>query len=117
MVFRIFRKSGRTQFVFATPIASAGRGQPGGANDAVYDGDTLRVLLRGSQSLRFLGCDTAELAFVTRAIAVETAGRLQVVTASGDVGGLFVAAGIPFPIRVRQVLATGTTASGIVGLA
>lgn len=60
--------------------------------------------------------DTGKLAFVTRAVTVETAGHLQVVTARGDAGRIFVAAGIPFPIRVRQVLATGTTATGIVGL-
>ena len=61
--------------------------------------------------------DTEELALVTRAITVETAGHLQVVTVEGDAGRLFVSPGIPFPIRVRQVLATGTTAGGIVGLA
>jgi hypothetical protein len=61
--------------------------------------------------------DSASLAFVTRAIAVETAGHLQVVTASGDTGRIYVAAGVPFPIRVSRILATGTTASGIVGLA
>jgi hypothetical protein len=60
--------------------------------------------------------DTNELSFVTRAITVETTGHVQVVTAYGDEGRLFVAAGIAFPIRVRKVLATGTTASGIVGL-
>lgn len=61
--------------------------------------------------------DTTDLAFVTRAVTTETAGHLQVVTAAGDTGRIFIAAGVPFPIRVRQILATGTTASGIVGLA
>ena len=61
--------------------------------------------------------DTADLAFVTRAISVEQAGYLQVVTVAGDTGRVFVAAGVPFPIRVALVLATGTTATGIVGLA
>ena len=61
--------------------------------------------------------DNTDLAFVTRAITAETAGHLQVVTAAGDTGRLFIAAGIPFPVRVRRVLATGTTAGGIVGLA
>lgn len=61
--------------------------------------------------------DGALLAFVTRAIAVETPGYVQVVTAAGDTGRIFVAAGIPFPLRVAQIMATGTTATGIVGLA
>ncbi|MEM7509080.1 MAG: hypothetical protein AAF415_20360 [Pseudomonadota bacterium] len=61
--------------------------------------------------------DATELQFVTRAITVENSGHLQIVTAGGDTGRLFVAAGVPFPIRARQIMATGTTASGIVGLA
>ncbi|MEJ6396226.1 hypothetical protein V8J82_23430 [Gymnodinialimonas sp. 2305UL16-5] len=61
--------------------------------------------------------DTSTLGFVTRAITVEAPGHLQVVMASGDTGRIFVAAGIPFPLRVTQILATGTTATGIVGLA
>lgn len=61
--------------------------------------------------------DTAELDFVTRAITVEAAGYVQVIMVSGDTGRIFVAAGIPFPIRVIQIMATGTTATGIVGLA
>lgn len=67
--------------------------------------------------IEIIPSDTAELDVITRAITVETAGHLQVVTSAGDAGRLFVAAGVPFPIRVRQVLATGTTAGGIVGLA
>lgn len=61
--------------------------------------------------------DTTPLDFVTRAVAVETAGHLQVVTVGGDTGRIFVAAGVPFPLRVTQIMATGTTATGIVGLA
>lgn len=60
--------------------------------------------------------DSNDLTFVTRAITVDAPGHLQVVTAAGDAGRIFISAGIPFPIRVRQVLATGTTAGGIVGL-
>ena len=61
--------------------------------------------------------DTDSLPFATRAIAVDTAGYLEVVTSAGDSGRLFIAAGAPFPVRVIRVLATGTTATGIVGLA
>lgn len=61
--------------------------------------------------------DAETLACVTRAIAVDSDGYVQIVTSSGDTGRIFVAAGAPFPIRVVQVMASGTTATGIVGLA
>jgi len=61
--------------------------------------------------------DTTDLPFLTRAITAETAGYVQVITADGDSGRIFIAAGVPFPIRISRVLATGTTVSGIVGLA
>jgi hypothetical protein len=61
--------------------------------------------------------DTAPLAFATRALAADASGYVRVVTVAGDTGRIFLAAGVPFPIRVSQVLATGTTAGGLVGLA
>lgn len=61
--------------------------------------------------------DVNDLAFVTRAITVATSGHLQVTTAGGDTGRFFLSAGVPFPIRVRRIFVTGTTAGGIVGLA
>lgn len=61
--------------------------------------------------------DTNLLTFATRAIVVETSGHVSVTMVSGDVGRIFVAAGIPFPVRVTRIMATGTTATGIVALA
>lgn len=61
--------------------------------------------------------DSASLSFATRALACDATGYVQVVTVTGDTGRIFLAAGVPFPIRVSQVMATGTTATGIVGLA
>lgn len=61
--------------------------------------------------------DAAPLVFSTRAIAAETSGHVQVVTVAGDTGRFFLTAGMPFPIRIKQVLATGTTATGLVALA
>lgn len=61
--------------------------------------------------------DAGDLPWVTRAIAVAQSGILRVTTADGSDGEIFVAAGVPFPIRVRRVWTTGTTATGIVGLA
>lgn len=60
--------------------------------------------------------DTEDLAHVTRALNVATAGTVRVTTVTGQTGDIHVAAGIPFPIRAVRVLATGTTATGITGL-
>lgn len=60
--------------------------------------------------------DGADLARVTRALNVAQGGTVRVVTAAGVTGDVHIAAGVAFPIRVRRVLATGTTATGIAGL-
>ena len=60
--------------------------------------------------------DGADLAVATRALNVAEAGLVRVTTVGGTEAVLAVAAGIPFPIRAVRVWATGTTATGIVGL-
>ena len=61
--------------------------------------------------------DTAELARVTRALYVGGAGNIAVVMADRTtVTFAGVPAGTVLPIRVRQVRATGTTATNLVGL-
>lgn len=60
--------------------------------------------------------DTADLPSVTRGLNVATSGTVQVTTTQGETAAIFVAAGITFPIRAQRVWATGTTATGIVGL-
>jgi len=60
--------------------------------------------------------DNADLPFVTRALNVQTTGAVRVSTLNGDTVTLFIAAGGVLPIRVSRVLATGTTATNIVGL-
>ena len=60
--------------------------------------------------------DGADLPFVSRALTV-TETYLQITTAVGDTGRIYVVAGGPFPIRASRVWATGTTATGIVSLA
>ena len=60
--------------------------------------------------------DDADLAHVTRALCAGEAGWVSVVTATGGQGEVYLAAGVPFPIRVRRVRATGTTAGGLRGL-
>ena len=61
--------------------------------------------------------DSVALATTTRAIYVGTAGNLRAQMLSGEVVTFTnLAAGSFYPFRVTQVLATGTTASGLVGL-
>lgn len=60
--------------------------------------------------------DAADLATACRALAVTQSGQVQITTITGQTGTIFVAAGVPFPIRVRRVWASGTTASEIVAL-
>jgi hypothetical protein len=57
--------------------------------------------------------DDADLAQVSTAINVATPGAVRVTTRAGDIIDVFVAAGSVFPLRVRKVWATGTTATGI----
>lgn len=60
--------------------------------------------------------DTNNLEAVARAIYVGGTGSLKVETDGGQVITLTnLAAGIFHPIVVRKVLATGTTATGIIG--
>ena len=62
--------------------------------------------------------DGTDLTFATRGIYVGTGGDLRVLTLGGDtVTFPDVPAGVILPIRCKRVLATSTTASGIVGLA
>jgi hypothetical protein len=60
--------------------------------------------------------DSTDLAHVSRAINVATAGTVRVTTRAGTTASISVAAGIIVPIRVRRIWATGTTATGIVAL-
>jgi len=61
--------------------------------------------------------DTVALNSVSRAVYVGSAGDLRVTMLSGDVVLLSnVAPGMIYPLRVTHVMATGTTAGGLVGL-
>lgn len=61
--------------------------------------------------------DSADLAFATRAIYVGGAGNLAVqMQLDGAVTFVAVPAGSILPIRVARVLATGTTATNLIGL-
>jgi hypothetical protein len=62
--------------------------------------------------------DDNELAFITRGLYVGTSGDVAVVLAAATDPVTFgaLAAGVVHPLRVRKVLETGTSASGIVGV-
>ncbi len=61
--------------------------------------------------------DTVDLAQTTRALYVGGFGNLKVTLAGGDTVTLNnVPEGALLPLRVRWVLATGTTATNLVGL-
>jgi hypothetical protein len=62
--------------------------------------------------------DGAELAEISRALYIGGAGHVAVVTSGGDaVTFSAVPVGTILPVRVRQVKATGTTATNILALA
>lgn len=61
--------------------------------------------------------DAADLAQITTALNVETPGAVRVTTADGSVATLSVHPGHVMPVRVTRVWQTGTTATGIRGLA
>lgn len=60
--------------------------------------------------------DDADLAQVTTALNVATPGTVRVTTADGSVSDVTVQPGVSFPIRVRRVWQTGTSATGLRGL-
>ena len=61
--------------------------------------------------------DGAELSRTTLALNVATAGTLHVTMIDGSEGSLSIAPGAAVALQVRKVWATGTTATGIRGLA
>ncbi|MEL6646231.1 MAG: hypothetical protein AAFY35_09940 [Pseudomonadota bacterium] len=61
--------------------------------------------------------DGTDLSVATRALNVAASGTVRVTTVSGTTATIFVAAGLAFPVRAARIHATGTTATGLVGLA
>lgn len=61
--------------------------------------------------------DSADLAVTPRALYLGASGNLAVVMQGGQtVTFIALAAGVPHPLRARRVLATGTTATGIIAV-
>lgn len=57
--------------------------------------------------------DTAELAFLPRAVLVTAAGNLEVVWLNGTTQVIPVSANLMYPISPKIIKATNTTATGI----
>ena len=70
-----------------------------------------------SHAFEIVPSDTEELEVVTRGLYVGVTGNAVVVMQSGDeVTFVGIAAGDVLPIRVKQVKATNTTATNMIGL-
>ena len=61
--------------------------------------------------------DAADLPRVTIALNVATPGTVRITTADGSTGAVTLSPGHAFPVRARRVWLTGTSATGIRGLA
>jgi hypothetical protein len=58
--------------------------------------------------------DSEDLEIASRGINVAASGTVRVTTIHDDTETVFIAAGSAFPLRVKRIWATGTTATGIV---
>lgn len=70
-----------------------------------------------SQVFDIVANDAADLPQATRALNVAQPGMVRLTTVDGTTATVFIGAGIAFPVRAQRVHASGTTATGIVGLA
>ena len=61
--------------------------------------------------------DSADLDHVTIALNVATPGTVRMTTLDGSVSDVTIHPGTAFPVRAQRVWLTGTTATGIRGLA
>jgi len=60
--------------------------------------------------------DATDLPFVSRALNVAVSGSVRVTTVGDTTQTVYITAGCAFPVRVKRVWATGTTAATIVAL-
>jgi hypothetical protein len=60
--------------------------------------------------------DSEDLAYATRGLMAEGAGSISVLMLGGQTVTFTALASTVYPFRVTRVLATGTTATGILGL-
>lgn len=83
--------------------------------------DKFSQFIRGLNSPPYGGfdiapSDTVDLSTVTRALNVGVSGNVHVTMLDDTEATLFLQAGGIFPLRVKRVWSTGTTAGALVGL-
>ena len=61
--------------------------------------------------------DATDLALTTIALNVASPGTVRVTTVDGSTADLSISPGVAFPVQARRVWQTGTSATGIRGLA
>lgn len=61
--------------------------------------------------------DTVNLTVMPRAIMCNVAGNVKITDVEGNAFTITLAASVVYPIRPTRVWSTGTTATGIIGLA
>ena len=87
-----------------------------GSGRYVWSGSRRDGVARGGDAVAITPSDTFQIS-TTRGLFVAVGGNIAVTTAAGNT---LLMVGVPsgetIPIRVNQVLATGTTATGIIGL-
>lgn len=82
-----------------------------------YEGQATGLTSPGIDALPVAPNDTVPLAHVTRALYVGVSGDVRVELLSGAVATFqSMQAGGIYPLRVSRVFATGTTASGLIGV-
>lgn len=87
--------------------------------DDPFDGQADSAMSPATRCFAIAPSDSSDLPQATKAIYVGTAGDVALRSVAGPAPVTFrnVAAGAILDVRVRAVLATGTTAADIVGLA
>lgn len=83
----------------------------------LFRGQTAGLDSPATRAFAITPSDTLDLAFMPRALHARGAGTLRVTMAGdGAVVDFYIAQGDRLPLRVSRVWASGTTATGLVGL-
>ena len=78
-----------------------------------FDGYEAGLTASATDGLDVTPNDSADLAFLPRAITCQVAGNIRVTWPSGVTSNHYIAPGSPLAFRVKRILSTGTAATGI----
>lgn len=76
---------------------------------------TANTTLPAENHFAIVPSDGTDLAIVPRCIILTAAGNVAMHDADGVAITYTLLAGVPYPFRPKRILATGTTATGIIG--